>query len=44
MGSSDRGRELVTFAYVVVRSDNREPGYGRRGAGRDLGRSVIRIA
>ena len=21
MGSSDRGRELVTFAYVVVRSD-----------------------
>jgi hypothetical protein len=32
------------FVYVVARSDNREPGYGRHEAGPDLGRSVIRIA
>jgi hypothetical protein len=38
------GRSLVNFAYVVARSDNRAPGYGRRWAGLDLGRSVIRIA
>jgi hypothetical protein len=33
MGSSDQGERLVRFAYVVVRSDNREPGYGPCGAG-----------
>jgi hypothetical protein len=40
MGSSDRGGRLVLFAYVVARSDNDDPGYDRRGAGTDLGRSV----
>jgi hypothetical protein len=33
MGSSDRGTQLVRFAYVVARSVNREPGYGPCGAG-----------
>jgi hypothetical protein len=27
------GRRLVHFAYVVARSNNREPGYDQRGAG-----------
>ena len=35
---------LVTFAYVVVLSDNRETGYNPRTAGTDRVRSVIRSA
>jgi hypothetical protein len=37
MESSGPGEWLVTFAYVVARSDNREPGYGPRGAGSTWG-------
>jgi len=32
-----RGEWLVRFAYVVAQSDNQEPGYGPRGAGRTWG-------
>lgn len=44
MGTSDRSGHLVTFAYVVALSDNREDGYDPRTAGTDRVRSVIRSA
>jgi hypothetical protein len=37
MESSGPGEWLVRFAYVVARSDNREPGYGPGGAGSTWG-------
>ena len=44
MGTCGRGEDLVTFAYVVALSDNRDAGCEPRGAGTDLVRSVIRSA